>query len=183
VFEIIYGYIHVGKATDAKLAEHMWQYYRNLWAIAGRYTTPSLKEVDEYARGKEEAQGPTAQWTLDMHAHFRILRPKNPRPAINLKGGGKTGLKRKSIKVAKGKSNICFSWADGLCTRGEECIFDHFCDKCGIAAPLTHNKDNCPHRSTLSTTKRTKVGFKKSKPAERGGGGGAVKTTSQATKA
>lgn len=63
LFEIIYGYIHVGKAIDAKLAENMWQYYRNLWAIAERYTTPSLKEVDEYARGKEEAQGPTAQWT------------------------------------------------------------------------------------------------------------------------
>ena len=87
LFELIYGYIHVGKNVDARLAENMWQYYRNLWAIAGRYTTQSIKEVDEYARGKEEAQGPNAQWTLDMHAHFRILQPKTPRTSVNLKGG------------------------------------------------------------------------------------------------
>ena len=183
LFEIIYGYIHVGKSVDARLAESMWQYYRNLWAIAGRYTTQSLKEVDEYARGKEEAQGLNAQWTLDMHAHFRILRPKAPRPAINLKGGGKTGGKRKSIRVPKGKSNICFPWAEGLCTRGEECMFDHFCEKCGMTAPGVHNNEICSHRSTSSSTRKARVGFKKPKPTERGGGGGGAKATSQAPKA
>jgi hypothetical protein len=120
-----------------------------------KYTWQSIIDYDASRR---RAAGVGENWNYDaaVACSTLITYSKEGDKSTNRKRGRSSSLKvttnanSKTRRVTnfKGRGTatrdrICFHWADGNCSRGDNCNFDHYCKTCGLGPKDKHTPGSC----------------------------------------